>query len=114
MKFTVSRTSTWDEQPCEEAVKDKCLSVDARTTKSPEEYDSRFPDEGGWLNKGKNHRIEPYGIARDFDSEAWFVELDGIDGMLRFSEKYGRLILTNAHYVAKGFPHIEIYDDYRE
>jgi len=114
MKYTISRTSNWDDAvaPCKEAIKETCVRVDERTVNDPSKI-SCFKGNNDWYDKGTNHRVENGHIMRDFPHEDWFVEVNDI---MKFGEKYGTLIL-NVHsgcIYAKGFPHIEIYDDYRE
>jgi hypothetical protein len=84
--------------------------VDSRTFKSPEEFDNKLGGafhEKPWLSQGRNHRVTPSGIEREFDAEDWFIE---IDDLMEFVKKHGHVVL--------GFrdrdPHVEIYDDYRE
>ena len=120
MKFRVSRTSVWDDEvsPCPGAVREKCLRVDARTSKSPESHDATMKalgiKEEPWLSRGMNHRKSGGGIERDLDSMDWFVELSDLDALLRFAGKHGDIIIKPYDQWAKGFQSIEIYDGYRE
>ena len=41
----------------------------------------------------------------------WIIEINSLDELIQFSEKYGELIITGNY---KGLKEIEIYDDYRE
>ena len=86
MKFKVRRTSEWDVdvQPCKEAHQETFVSIDLR---------------------GK--------IARDFDAIGWFIEINTLEELLKFREKYGDLVLTK-HYLNPEIVEVEIYDDYRE
>jgi len=84
-----------------------------RTFKTPEDFAKRLGED--WYVKGQNHRKVRGGIARDFPDEAWFVEIDSLDALLRFHEKHGNLVLGGGWYdSAEKYPQIEIYDGYRE
>lgn len=118
MKFKVSRTSIWDDRkPCEEAVKETYTRVEVRTLGSFEEFDKKFGKiEGNWLSKGINHCINQQGyIQREFPNDAvgWFVEINTLDELLHFQQKYGDIILTK-DYNNPEVLELEIYDDYRE
>lgn len=111
MKFKVIRTSEWDnKQPCEEAVLEKCISIDVRTFKSPEEFKKKLHQD--WYAAGTNHRLIDGGIARDFPDEAWFIEIGTLEGLISFIDKYGEVIVGRDP--DSKLYKIEIYDDYRE
>lgn len=113
MEFLVTKTSVWDdkESPCEEAYFKKYISVDERTVADPKEIPIHGGTNGGWYDRGANHRVVNGHICRDFEDEGWFVDIDDI---LEFSEKYGNLIISKESYSNRDIPSIEIYDDYRE
>ena len=114
MKFNVDRTSIpYEQQPCPEAQQEKCLRVDRRTCKTPEEHDTRYPGKP-WSSEGLNHRQTETGIERDVPSEAWFISIDDLAGLMAFVKKYGECIINSCSWAAKDHPSIEIYDDYRE
>ena len=112
-KFAVSRTSSWDEKPCDEAYQEEVFDTDLRTCGSPEEFDARGIDRGRpWLSHGTNHRIIDGMIARDIGTRnQWFVNVDDI---WAFQQKYGRLIIEPERVSGEWFPSIEIYDGWRE
>ena len=119
MKFYICRTSVYedDESPVDGSFKQECLKVDSRTFKSPEEHDERLG--GGenfkpWNSEGLNHRIVDGGIARDFESDAWFIEIDSLEELMEFSKAHGELVVSSTYWAVKGHPRIEIYDGYRE
>lgn len=90
MKFKVSRTSIRDDRkPCEEAVKQTYTRVEVGTL-------GRY-------------------IQREFPNDAvgWFVEINTLDELLHFQQKYGDIILTKDYYNPEVLE-LEIYDDYRE
>lgn len=117
MKFVVSRTSIWgDEQPCDEARRDKIVRVDVRTFSSPEEFDSSLARiEGKWYSVGSNHRIDKDGcIARDFEMiDVWTIDINSLNELLVFCDKYGDVIIQDCMWNDQ-YKEIEIYDDYKE
>ena len=110
-EYVVRRTSVWDDDvaPCAGAYKRKYTYVDARTFKSPEEHDSKLCDR--WADLGTNHRIMPYGIARDFERDAWFIH---VDDLMAFVAEHGSVVLSIDASHNPPMPSIEIYDGYRE
>lgn len=116
MKFTISRTSNWDnENPCEEATPYEVIRVDVRTFKTPEEFDKKLAyREGKWLEKGTNHRVINGCIARDVGTErCWAIEVNSLEDLIALYHKYGSLVIETNMW-DRETPNIEIYDDYRE
>jgi len=119
MKFKITRTSILgnDRKPCKEAIKERYTRIEVRTFESFEEFDKKFGEiEGNWLSKGINHSVNQQGyIQREFPNDAvgWFVEINTLDELLKFQEKYGDVILTRDWNNPQVFK-LEIYDDYRE
>ena len=113
MEFMITRASDWaNVKPCDEAYAKNYMRKDIRTLKSFEEYDNRFRD--NFLDTGINHKINDDGyIEREFEDEGWFVEIDTLEELLEFTNKYGDIVFgkTYRNYEMNG---IEIYDDYRE
>lgn len=113
MEFMITRTSVWfDDKPCDEAYEKDCMRKDVRTLKSFEEYDNKFKD--NFHDRGVNHKINKDGyIEREFEDKAWFIEINSLEDLLEFENKFGPIIVstswTNYEYMM-----IEIYDDYRE
>ncbi len=109
MIYTVSRTSLWnDERPCEEAV-ERPFEVWDKRKWSEERFDCEYgAHQGVWRSKGRNHKITEEGyIARQLDDKiSWSVEINNLEELSTFTEKYGRVIIEGRS--------IEIYDDYRE
>jgi len=66
-----------------------------------------------WFSKGKNHRVEHGNIRRDFDDEAWFVEINDLDELMKFQEKYGQIVIQWFMF-NQDLLELEIYDSYRE
>ena len=119
MKFVISRTSLYEEKPCEEAFRDKVtyLKVHERACKTFEEYDHRFSKhEGAWLSKGTNHRLTQTGIYREegnIEEESWFIEINSLEELINFQDKYGSLVLEKWKD-GNRILQLEIYDTYRE
>lgn len=116
MKFTIRRTSGWeDEKPCEEATPCEVTRVDIRSLKTPEEFDNRLGlREGKWLENGTNHRKIDGHIARDMGTvKCWAIELNSLEELIALYYKYGELVIATNMW-DKETPSIEIYDDYRE
>lgn len=112
MKFKISRTSTYCNQPCIEAVKEKCISIDERTVNSPDKLNFKY-DRENWFTEGTNHRIEDGHIKRDIEDEDWFIEVNTLEDLIEFQEKYGDIIIQKS-WDNDTIKEIEIYDDYRE
>lgn len=47
------------------------------------------------------------------DTPAWFIEINTLEELIAFADKYGDLVLTHHAYNEKERL-LEIYDDYRE
>lgn len=112
-RFHIQRTTHWNsevEAPCEEAFRASYVYTDFRTTDDPSKIPMNKGDTSWWYLKGRNHRVVNGQIARDFDREDWFVEVDDI---LAFAKKYGDLVIKPEEY-GSTIPSIEIYDGYRE
>ena len=117
MEFMISKTSLYgddDRSPHERAYKKAYLRVDERTADDPE----KIPSEGGgrWYRSGKNHRIEDGHIMRDFDDEAWFIEIKDLDELIQFTKTLDgtKEIVFGESYWNNQMLQIEIYDGYRE
>ena len=122
MEFMISRTSLYgadDRAPHERAYKKAYIRVDERTTDDPE----KIPHEGGgrWYKSGRNHRVENGHIMRDYDDEAWFIEIKDLDDLIQFTKTLGggtlggtKEIVFGESYWNNRMIQIEIYDDYRE
>jgi hypothetical protein len=88
MKFIIRRTSGRgdDESPCKGAVKGHYIRVDERVVDDPE---------------------------RDYDDEAWFLEVKSLHDLLKLSSKHGEIIVSK-YFMNHDLWSLEIYDDYRE
>lgn len=89
MKFMVTRASVDRHcQPCAGAIKEEFVRIERRTVDDPAKL-NRARDREEWFERGRNHRVIKGEIARDFDDEAWFVELADLDALIAFNDKYG-------------------------
>ena len=120
MKFVVSKTSTGIDlfnAPCEEAKLDNIIKVDKYYFRTPEEYNKRngFGNYKKWHEQGENHRTDKDGyIIRDNGLiTVWTIELNTLDELIAFYNKYGEIIIQKC-WLNESYMQIEIYDDYRE
>lgn len=117
MKYLITRTSVWaPDAPCTEAFLYPREHWELRTC-SEEDFNRRFSKkEGTWRSKGKNHKITEEGyITRQVDDVTeWVVEMNTLEELNAFADKYGKIIISPIGEVDDEFPEIEIYDDYRE
>lgn len=117
MKFMVSRTSSFEGKPCKEAIFEKYVRVDRRAASTPEEIPAfkNYPNTDWWYKEGRNHRkIGKNTIARDFDDDGWFIEVNSIDELMKLQKKYGEFIIKGPYWGTGYDAELEIYDDYRE
>lgn len=119
MKYIVSRTSQWDDEikPCEESFKSSYIRIDERNTDDPVKI-GRYKGNKelankDWYGEGKNHRVENGHIKRDYNDETWFVEINDLQQLNEFIDKYGDIVIQKSYNNPEIFE-IEIYDDYRE
>ena len=113
MKFAVTRTST-NGQPCEEAVLEEYIRIDEYDADNPEKVGINPRNTSWWYDRGENHRVENGHIKRDFRTTGWFIEINSLDDLIAFKNKYGSLVIEDDPYNRNQFARIEIYDDYRE
>lgn len=117
MKFIIKRTSIYgpDSAPCEGATLQPFPRWETRTINESgfnEKYGER---EGLWRSKGTEHTTTEQGyITRKREDEMlWAIEINTIEELIAFHEKYGRLVIEESWNNDK-FLQLEIYDDYRE
>lgn len=114
MEFLVTRSSHWEEKPCEEAVTKELVYVDRRTVKTlAEAKGKQWADH--FFASGTNHREEIGMVARDKEPrKEWVVNFDTLEALLKFSDKYGDIIISSGSNY-KGIKYeVEMKDDYRE
>ena len=114
MKCIVTRTSCrgYDQKPCEEAVKEILTAVDERIIDDPMKnklIGERWYTEEGYFN----HRVENGHIKRDYKRSAYIIELESLEDLQNFVDKYDYVIIERSTCKEILFE-IEIYDDWRE
>lgn len=112
MKFKITRTSTCrNEKPCDEAQEVEMEYIDFRTLPKEEmikKFSKRFND---YTNK--TLRDGTKGCYKVQGSEkAFTIEINSIDELIRFTDKYGSIIIIPKEDIE--LPEIEIYDTWRE
>ena len=117
MKFIVKRASIWDEntQPCEEAKLEKLVAIDERNVSDPSIFGSKETART-WYTDPKyfNHRtLEDGRIARDFYKNFWTVEINSLEDLMNFYDKYGAIVIDKSIWNSD-YNEITIYDDYIE
>ena len=117
MKFIIDRSSLgwWlaKKAPYDGAIMETCIRVDERTTDAPEKVPSHNGETEWWYEKGRNHRVEDGHIKRDFDAQAWFIEINSLEELLALIANEGDIVVGYSN-MNSDIPYIEIYDDYRE
>ncbi len=53
-------------------------------------------------------------IVRDVDTNAWFIEINTLEDLLKSIKKHGSCVVSESDWLIKSCPSIEIYDTYRE
>ena len=107
MEFEITRTSTYDEQPCPESVKRTRTKVDTRFADDPSKVKSYGGTTDWWYSNGTNHRIVNGYITRDLGTEEyWSIEFNSLEELIAFTNKYGAVVISELE--------IEIIDDYMD
>ena len=77
----------------------------------------KFRIETVWYGDA-SHILQKYPTIKDFNIEivndAVYVTLDNLQDLMKFSEKYGEIIVRSKNSPCEEEDVIEIYDDYRE
>ncbi|NOX21122.1 MAG: hypothetical protein GXO99_07705 [Nitrospirae bacterium] len=99
MKFLISRkvqSISNTEKPCEEAVKEELTPLDYRTVETLEEAKKKIWYKQ-WYEGGTNHREEDGMVVceRKEKEERWVVEINTLEELIKFQEKYGDIIIRN-------------------
>ena len=114
MKYMVRRASLWDDdiKPCDEAKKEETIGIDERTVNDPHKIkslgDMWYTQEGYF-----NHRVEKGHIKRDYKEQNWVIEINSLEELNAFINKYGGIII-GYHTQNPNYKEITIYDDYVE
>jgi hypothetical protein len=97
MKFMVTDAREWRDHrpPCAGAIKETYTRIDTRTVDDPQKIPAyRDRDPSWWYREGRNHRIANGKIARDFDDEAWFIEISTLEELKNLLDHYGPIGMT--------------------
>lgn len=117
MKYIVTRASShvWDGDigPCEEARKEEVIWTDEREVDDPRKL--KFGGDEWYTQEGFfNHRVENGHIKRDWKEQKWVIEINSLEELNAFVEKYGDIIIENYYFGNSEHTAITIYDDYVE
>ena len=96
MKFIVKRNHLLDsERPCDDAVLEKYMRIDRRTTNDPAKVPAYGGKTGWWYNTGVNHRIDNGRITREIEDEAWFLDIDQVPYFSHLAQLYGPITIAS-------------------
>lgn len=108
--FMVSRTTSWDSKPCDNARQCEYTYIDRRWVNDPAKVPAHKGDSKWWYGEGTNHRIESGKIVRDRGTtESWFTEISDLMEFVRYHKEPCIFSIDE-----DGFQEVEIYDGYRE
>jgi hypothetical protein len=106
MKFIISKkimSVTTNKQVCDEAVLEELTPLDYRNVPSIEEAKKKiwYKD---WIADGVNHREEDGMVVCEKKNKfsQWIVEIDTLDELLAFQNKYGSINVSNS------VPYVEV------
>ncbi|UTW65788.1 hypothetical protein KFE94_14160 [bacterium SCSIO 12643] len=101
MKYIVKRTGyVREKQPCEEAYPDVHYVVERFQRGQDVETTYQITKEGQM-------------VKRIAEEERWTIELNSLEDLMRFIDKYGQVVINTGLGTTES-PVIEIYDDWRE
>jgi len=117
MEYIVERASEWNEEikPCEECRQTTITCIDERTTDDPSKIPAYKSNPNIWYEQQGyfNHRVENGHIKRDYLKKVWVVEINSLEQLHEFVNKYGAIVFGD-YYANKNLKRILIYDDYIE
>jgi hypothetical protein len=97
------------ECPCEGAFLAPYVRIDERTVDGPNKVPCYKYSCAEWYADGRNHRVEDGHIKRDFDDEAWFIEIATIEEFIAFVSRYTDVLVgkafSNPSIIALGLYH---------
>lgn len=102
----------------DECKKVKGIRIDRRTTDAPEKIPfykgNKIEADNDWYGEGKNHRVVNGMIERDFDDEFFVIEINTLEDLINFQEKYevNASIGEKSRYVFNGVELYSFYSDY--
>ena len=108
-----------DEEKYEECKKVKGIRIDRRTTDAPEKIlcyrGNKIKADQDWYGEGKNHRVVDGMIERDFDDEFYIIEINTLEDLLDFQDKYkinASVYRNKSQHVFNGLELNSFYCDY--
>lgn len=110
MKFVVS--ASLNTPPCEEAFQEAVVSTDVRDVADLGELTDDQRGVLWWYSYGSHHRVVNGQIMRDFTEVKWIVELNDLDELIVFAEKYGGEVTIRPPRLYS-LPTIEMFDPWR-
>jgi hypothetical protein len=61
-----------------------------------------------------NHRVVDGYIKRDFEEEAWFIDIETLEDLIKLQNEVKQELIIGKCFWNDEIQSIEIYDDYRE
>lgn len=115
MRFIVYRTSELSDdgpKPCKKATRCAYTRIDEREANDPSKIPAyRNQTTDWWYGEGKNHRIHKGRIRRDFPGEAWCVNIESLDDMMKLYREAGSFMIE-PHISNPDEMALQIVDDY--
>jgi len=105
MKFRIERVSEFNNeiQPYPNTFREKVVIRDEELKDHPRQ------DWDIFTQRGINHRVEGDLFVRDLEVEAWVIEINTLEELMRLGKETGEPII-----IFEDEMKIEIYDSYRE
>jgi hypothetical protein len=105
MKFRIERISNWDIElsPHPNALREKVVTTDKELKNHPRS------DWDIFTQRGANHRVEGDFFVRDLEVEAWVIEINTLEELMRLGKEVNEPLI-----IFEDEMRIEIYDSYRE
>ena len=114
MKFIIRRASSYyDTEPCEEAIQEELKFTDTRNIDDP--MKNKYIGESWYTDEGYfNHRVENGKIKRDYMEKVWTIEINSLEELTNFYNKYGNIIIYKKNDDNECYDTIKIYDSWVE
>jgi hypothetical protein len=127
MIFYMCADTEWDDEKNDyiptskytESTKVKGYRIDRRCcdepVKIPAYNGNKKKADADWYNEGKNHRVVNGYIERDFDDEFYIIEINTLEDLLNFQDKYkvtASVSRRKSGYIYNGVELDTFYADY--
>jgi len=115
MQYIVERASDYNNKPCEECKQITITYTDERISDDPAKIPYYKDNPNKWYEEKDffNHRVENGHLKRDRLLQVWAVEINTLEQLHNFIDKYGRIVISK-YYGNENLLSILIYDDYIE